>query len=109
MGLAIGPVSRFMTRRLYALLETRQSSWGDVLEIGREARQELEVWKGSPAIWHSPSEVRVVYSDASDTGYGGLMANVLRVARAQRSSAYDRSGSVDFLASYWPSAPVAGL
>ena len=36
MGLAIGPVCRFMTQSMYALLETRQS-WGDVLEIGPEA------------------------------------------------------------------------
>ena len=78
MGLAIGPVSRFMTRSMYALLETRQS-WGDVLEIGPEAHQELEFWNGSLAdyscqpIWHYPSAVRVLYSDASDTGYGGYV------------------------------------
>ena len=38
---------------------------------------ELEFWVNclhsynSQPIWHSPSAVRVVYSDASDTGYGG--------------------------------------
>ena len=51
----------------------------EMLEITPEARQELEFWKACLAdyncqpIWHSPSVVRVVYSDASDTGYGGYV------------------------------------
>ena len=77
MGLAIGPVSRFMTRSLYALLETRLS-WCDRL-MSPEAWEELKFWASSIAdyssqpIWHSPGAVRVVYSDASDTGYGGYV------------------------------------
>ena len=53
--------------------------WSDVLEISPEARHELMFWKASLAeysfqpIWHVPSAVRVVYSDASDTGYGGYV------------------------------------
>ena len=67
-----------MTRSLYTLLETR-SSWGDVLELIAEASQELKFWEAclsdykSQPIWHSPSAVRVVYSDASETGYGGYV------------------------------------
>ena len=78
MGLAIGPVSRFMTRSMYALLETR-NSWGEGLEISPEARHELKFWEACLAdysfqpIWHRPSAVRVVYSDASETGYGGYV------------------------------------
>ena len=48
MGLAIGPVCRFMTRSMYALLETREY-WGDVLAISPEARHELMFWKASLA------------------------------------------------------------
>eukprot|EP00731_Ephydatia_muelleri_P022428 Em0015g11a len=76
MGIALGPVSRFMTRNLYAVLESRYA-WCDVLEVSPQARAELEFWVdclhsyNSQPIWHSPSAVRVVYSDASDTGYGG--------------------------------------
>ena len=76
MGIALGPVSRFMTRNLYALLDSR-SAWCDVLRVSPQARMELEFWVNclhhysSQPIWHSPSAVRVVYSDASDTGYGG--------------------------------------
>ena len=40
MSLAIGPVSRFKTRCMYILLETRHS-WWEVLEITLEDRQEL--------------------------------------------------------------------
>ena len=78
MSLAVGPVSRFMTRCLYTVLETRHS-WWDSLDITEDARQELEFWKACltdfdcQPIWHSPSAVRVVYSGASDTGYGGYV------------------------------------
>ena len=78
MGLAIGPVSRFMTRSLYAVLESRVT-WCERLALSPEAREELRFWESNMAkynaqpIWHSPSAVRVVYSDASDTGYGGYV------------------------------------
>ena len=60
MGLAIGPVIRFMTRSLYAGLETRQA-WCELLGLSPEARAELRFWLASLAeyitqpIWHSPS------------------------------------------------------
>ena len=78
MGLAIGPVSRFMTRSLYAALESRLT-WCDLLRLSPEARAELRFWSAnlseysSQPIWRSPSAMRVVYSDASETGYGGYV------------------------------------
>ena len=78
MSLAFGPVSRFMTRSLYAMLESR-GSWCEHLEFSNEAMAELNIWSSSlerynaQPIWQSPSAVRVVYSDASDTGYGGYV------------------------------------
>ena len=78
MSLAFGPVSRFMTRSLYAVLE-RRVAWCDMLTLSPEALQELTFWATSleeynaQPIWHSPSAVRVVYSDVSDTGYGGFV------------------------------------
>ena len=65
-----------MTRALYLVLETR-SSWCEFLAVPNEAREELLFWVdclqeyNSQPIWHSPSALRCVYSDASDTGYGG--------------------------------------
>ena len=75
MGLA---VSRFMTRSMYSLLNTRDT-WYDLLEISADAHHELEFWKAclaeysSQPIWQVPSAVRVVYSDASESGYGGYV------------------------------------
>ena len=76
MGLALGPVCRFMTRSLYTVLDTREW-WSSMLSLTAEAREELDFWLSSlddyksQPIWHSPSAVRVAYSDASDSGYGG--------------------------------------
>ena len=76
MSLALGPIARFMTRSLYVLIESRDT-WCDLLEVTPEARVEMEFWRrslslynGQP-IWCKPSAVAVVYSDASDIGYGG--------------------------------------
>ena len=75
MSIAIGSIARLRTRSLYATLLTRKS-WHDILPISHEAKCELLFWheslqhyNGQP-IWRSPSAVRVVYSDASDTGFG---------------------------------------
>ena len=43
-----------------------------------QAKAEIQFWSNgleefnNQPIWHKASAVRVVYSDASDTGYGGL-------------------------------------
>ena len=72
MSLAIGSIARLRTRGLYALLNSR-ISWYDSLCLDASVKEELKFWlegvhhyNGQP-IWHSPSAVRVVYSDASDT------------------------------------------
>ena len=78
MSLAFGAVSRFMTCSLYALLESRQS-WFEPLQLSAEAKAELMFWSiglqgyNSQPIWCSPGAVRVMYSDASETGYGGYV------------------------------------
>ena len=78
MSLAIGPISRLMTRSMYAMLNQRDY-WYQVLVMTEEAREEVNFWVRQidciigREIWHSPSAVRVVYSDASNTDYGGYM------------------------------------
>ena len=78
MSLGIGPISRFRTRSLYALLDTRRS-WSDLLQLNTAAREEIEFWLSSlefyngQTIWVKPSATRIVYSDASDSGYGGYV------------------------------------
>ena len=77
MSLAVGPVSRLMTRSMYSLLNSRQY-WCQVLALNTEVLEEMYFWLqnidgiNGREIWHSPSALRVVYSDASDTGYGGF-------------------------------------
>ena len=57
-----------MTRELYALLQKRYA-WCDMLELTAEAKFELQFWiesledDNAQPIWHSPSAVRVAYSD----------------------------------------------
>ena len=73
MSLAVGPVSRLMTRSPYALLNTR-ASWCHRVKICPEGRREVKVWLcgienfNGQDIWKSPSAVRIVYTDASNTG-----------------------------------------
>ena len=78
MSIALGPVARLMTRSLYTLLNSRHS-WYERLQMSPEAAEELRFWHkcfsdfNGQNIWRSPSAVRVIYSDASDTGFGGYM------------------------------------
>ena len=78
MGLALGNITRLRTRNLYAILHTR-SAWSDRVFMDSKAREELVFWLGNvdcfngQSIWRSPSAVRVVYSDASSTGFGSYI------------------------------------
>jgi len=65
-----------MTRSLYGVLNSR-NSWCTQLQLSAEAIDELQFWLSQISrfngqdLWPKPSAVRVVYSDASNTGYGG--------------------------------------
>ena len=76
MGLALGPIARLRTRSMYCLLNSR-TLWVDRLIINDEVKEELYFWRScvdefnGQKLWKSASAVRVVYSDASGTGYAG--------------------------------------
>jgi len=76
MSLAIGPVVCLMTCSLYTVLNNRRS-WCAQLPLAIEAKNELNFWLAKirelngQDLWPKPSTVRVVFSDASDTGFGG--------------------------------------
>ena len=78
MGLGIGPITRFMTRSMYTLLESRASR-NCFLRLTPEAQLEIKFWieglrqYNSQPIWYTPSSIRVVYTDASESGYGGYI------------------------------------
>ena len=74
MSLALGPLTRMMTRGLYAVLNAT-SSWCHQVLLTSDALGELTFWLGNiygfngQNIWPKPSAVRVVYSDARYGGY----------------------------------------
>ena len=78
MSLALGPVARLMTCNLYAVLNCRLA-WCHKLTSSDEASQKIDFWLREITnynglhIWPKPSAVRVAYSDASATGYGGYI------------------------------------
>lgn len=76
MSCAVGNITRLLTRNCFAALEQR-TSWDQPLDVSLEIRNELLFWQnnidsinGKPMSPKS-SAVGVVYSDASDTGFGG--------------------------------------
>ena len=81
MSLGLGPVYCLMTWSLYATLNGRQF-WFQKLELIVEALEvgfwlsNLEKFNGYN-IWPKPSAFRVVYSDASDMGYGGYTGTLV--------------------------------
>ena len=54
MSLAFGPVSRFMTRSLYAVLESRQS-WSRPLQFSPDAKAELAFWSSELRAYKRPA------------------------------------------------------
>ena len=110
MSLAVGHITRLRTRALYAVINSRHS-WADRLIPSKDAREELLFWRscvpqfnGQP-IWFSPGVTRVVYSDASSSGYGGCHAVEvgLEVAHGQWSD-YEAS-----LSSTWRELKAVSL
>ena len=75
-SMSLGPVNRLMMQYLYATLN-KKFSWCQRLEIPTEALVEIEFWLGrleefnGQDIWPKPLAVKVVYSYASASGYGG--------------------------------------
>ena len=78
MSIGLGPVTRLMTKALYATLN-QKVAWCQNIALSPQASQELDFWINEIShfngqnIWPKPSAVRVVYSDASASGYGGYI------------------------------------
>ena len=74
--LALGPVARFTTRCSYRAIESRRS-WHDYLVLPEDAVSELKFWLthlrslNGFTIRSRLAPSLTIYSDASDTGYGG--------------------------------------
>ena len=76
MACAAGNITRLFTRNCYGTFECR-SSWDQPLHVFPEARYELSFWLNNidsingKVMSPKSSAVGVVYSDASDSGFGG--------------------------------------
>ena len=83
MQIAVGAVARLRTRSVFFCLQTR-ASWEAPVLIDKAALDELVFWKENIAILNGrpllPDDSNtfdsVVYSDASDIGYGGYILDV---------------------------------
>ncbi|KAL9963329.1 hypothetical protein ACROYT_G032521 [Oculina patagonica] len=79
--LAIGNIVRLMSRSMYAQISV-QSSWFSTFSLEHSVVEELVFWQSNldhlngRRIWFKSSAVRVAYSDASDTGYGGYIVEL---------------------------------
>lgn len=102
MGLALGQVSRLMTRSLYVNLNSAPSlsSW---ISLSEDAVKEIHFWidnfaevVGEP-IWKLSPKVDVIsFSDASGTGWGGYLVNMSDTVARGNWSAEDLHESSTF-------------
>ena len=76
MCLAIGNIVRLLSRAMYSQISA-QNCWFSNFYLEDSVVEELVFWQSNldhlngRRIWFKSSAVRVAYSDASDTGYGG--------------------------------------
>ena len=82
MQLAIGPIARLFTRQMYFSVEN-STTWDSTAAIDKNLNQEINFWLNNLKK-HNGFEIKVnhaiskvVYSDASDTGYGGYAVQKL--------------------------------
>ena len=76
MACTVGNVTRLFTRNCYSAIELR-TSWDQPVHVSPDIRNELSFWLhnidaiNGKVMSPKSSAVGVVYSDASDTGFGG--------------------------------------
>ena len=81
MTIALGPIARLFTRQMYFVIANR-ISWRGHVVVNEPLAQELKFWLhhvdafNGYAIKRKFSATAIVYSDASDTGFGGFTALV---------------------------------
>ena len=106
MGLALGPVARMRTRKLYMDIN-KPSLWDQRIKLSDGAKDELYFWNncfyrfnGQP-VWHASTKISVLtYADASQFGWGGYCVNLSEVCAKGNFSESEMSGSSTWR-SYW--------
>ena len=82
MSLALGKIARLFTRQMYKLIESR-NFWDEPVNLNEEVLSELKFWQRG--LQHNNGfriksfylTTKIVYSDASQDGYGGFIVNKL--------------------------------
>ncbi|KXJ10028.1 Integrase/recombinase xerD-like [Exaiptasia diaphana] len=80
-ALAVGPIARLFTRQMYLTIETRLS-WDSVVHFSPGLLEELRFWYlnldcfNGYSIRPPPTSSTLVFSDASDSGFGGYSASL---------------------------------
>ena len=78
MHLAIGPLVRLFTRNMYRFIEKR-ISWFEQKLVSKNVKEELEFWRDNINIYNGytfkprPLTSCLLFTDASDEGYGGFV------------------------------------
>ena len=81
VALAVGPISRLLTRQMYFAIETR-SAWDDTIHFSPSLLIELKFWFCNIDCFNGYSlrpplaTHTVVFSDASDVAFGGFSASL---------------------------------
>ena len=99
MSLGLGPIARLMTRSLYTIINHR-ITWNDKVLWTKEAGGEIKFWEDNieslngKEMRYKAGAVRLVYSDASNTGYGGYTVGIgSTVAQGQWSESESQTSS----------------
>ena len=88
MGPAIGPLTRMFTRKMYGKIDM-SSSWDGAQAMDSEVQEELRFWADNLncvngyAIKAQHAFTKIVYTDASEHGYGGYILEKLGNTIAQ--------------------------
>ena len=108
MSPAIGPLTRLFTRQMYKFIEGR-TSWFQQKLVPDSVRQELTFWtrnlddENGHTMKSNPTISKIIYSDASDTGYGGYILQKLGNTVAQGRFRPRNKTPVPHIANSWPS------
>ena len=82
MHLSLGAVVRLFTRSMYKDIESR-ITWHNPIKASFQTVTELNFWKDSlvarngKSFKYSPTTTKIVFTDASNTGYGGYICEEL--------------------------------
>ncbi len=88
MGPALGPLSRLLTRKMYAFVD-QSRTWDGIHHLDMDTRQEIDFWLenfnrlNGYAIKSKHAFTKIVYSDASDHSFGGFVVEKLGEKLAQ--------------------------